>query len=155
MSYTTSQAQAALGIVISIGPRVGTASPTYVPIFELDAAPTTGFKWDVEMITNFNSPNATKEKLKTLVDPGKVQLSGNRVSGDAGQLALKAAFLDPANAYLFKITYPLTILQTTTGDIDTFNALVTQFDNTRDLGKAMKISVELDRTGAVTFTAGA
>lgn len=126
----------------------------YTPIFELSQAPVSGFKWDVEDTTNFNSLS-TKEYLKTLLDSGKMALTGNRVSTDAGQVALKAAFLDAANAYLFQITYPLEIGQTTTGDVEAFAALVEQYDYTLDVGKVIKISTSLQRTGAVTFTEGA
>jgi hypothetical protein len=153
MSYTNSKAQSAIGLIFSIGPVAGTGSPTFTPVFELSAAPVSGQKWDIEDISNFNS-GISKEYLKTMLDSGKMALTGNRVSTDAGQVALKAAFLDPASAYLFKVTYPLEAGQTTSGDSEVFAALVESFDDTKQVGKVIKISVSLQRTGAVTFSEG-
>lgn len=126
----------------------------YTPIFELSQAPISGYKWDVEDTTNFQS-GINKEYLKTLLDGGKLSLTGNRVSTDAGQAALKAAFLDNANAYLFQLTYPLEAGQTTTGDVEAFAALVESLDITLDVGKVVKIAVSLQRTGTITYTEGA
>lgn len=125
----------------------------YLPIFELSAAPVSGQKWDIEDTSNFQS-GIYKEYLKTMLDDGKMALAGNRVSTDAGQTALKAAFLDPANAYGFQITYPLEAGQTTGGDTEVFNALVESYDETIQVGKVIKISISLQRTGVVTFTEG-
>jgi len=125
----------------------------YTPIFELEAAPISGQKWDVESTTNFQSLS-NKEYLKTLLDSGKLALSGNRVSTDAGQTALKAAFLDNANNYGFQLTYPLEKGQVSTGDTEVFNALVESYDTTISVGKVIKISVSLQRTGNPTFTEG-
>ena len=154
MSYTTSKAQSAIGVVLSIGPIVGTATPTYTPIFELTAAPISGRTWTIEEVTNFNS-GYSKEYIKTLLDQGKVNLSGNRVSTDPGQVALQAAFLDNANAYLFKLTYPLEAGQSTTGDSETFGALVLDKMPDITMGKTIKMSCSLQITGTVTYTEGA
>ena len=101
----------------------------FTPIFELSGAPISGQKWDIEDTTNFQS-GISKEYLKTLLDSGKMALVGNRVSTDAGQTALRAAFLDNANAYGFQLMYPLEPGQTTTGDTEVFNALVESYDVT-------------------------
>lgn len=125
----------------------------FVPIMEISESPVSGYKWDMEDITNFDS-GKNKEWLKTLLDSGKMAVAGNRVSDDTGQQLLRAAFLDTV-AYMFQLQYPLNVDQETTGDTDVFAALVEQFDSTPiSVGKAIKISASLQRTGAITFTEG-
>lgn len=153
MSYTTSKAQAAILIVLSIGPVTGTSSPTFVPIFELSAAPIDGQTWEKEETSNFNS-GITKEYLKTMLDSGTMELQGNRVSSDAGQTALRAAFLDPALSYMFTLSYPKAAGQTTSGDMEAFSALVMSMNTEITTGKVIKIKTTLQRTGPVTLTEG-
>jgi len=129
----------------------GTLS-VFTPIGEASSAPVSGQKWDLEDITNFDSLQY-KEFLKTLVDTGKVAITLNRVSNNAGQVLLKAAFLDP-NGYQFQIALPLNQDQTTTGDSANFAALVESFEDTVQVGKAIKLQVGLQRTGAITTTLG-
>jgi len=125
----------------------------FVPVFEISQAPTSGQKWDLEETTNFNS-GQFKEYLKTLVDSGKLTLTENRVSDDPGQVLLKAAFMS-TQAFMFQITLPLSQDQVTTGDVALFAALVESYDDTLQVGKAIKIQVGLQKTGAVTYTEGA
>lgn len=134
------------------GSAVALSVIPFVPVFEVSQAPTSGQKWDLEEVTNFNSAQF-KEWLKTLLDSGKVAVQGNRVSTDPGQQLLKAAFLDTA-AYMFQITLPLDQDQTTSGDAALYAGLVEQYDDTVTVGKAIKISVSIQRTGAITYTQG-
>jgi hypothetical protein len=154
MSYMRSKSQVALGVVVAIGPVAGTASPAYIPVFELKQSNRTGQKFGTEEVTNFNSAGVA-EKVKTILDPGQWAVSGNRVSSDVGQTALRAAFLDPIGLYMFKLTYDLAPGQTATADVETFNALVTTFDTTVGVGKTVVISTTLDISGPPTFTEGA
>lgn len=147
-TLTLSQNATATGTAVALTFALG-----YTPIFELSQAPISGQKWDVEDVSNFQS-GIYKEYLKTMLDSGKMALTGNRVSTDAGQTALLAAFEDNANAYLFQLTYPKEPGQTTAGDTETFAALVESYDSTITVAKAIKISVSLQRTGAVTLTEG-
>jgi len=135
------------------GTAVALSITPFIPIFEMKEAPVSGQKWNMEDITNFQS-GKNMEWLKTLLDSGKVTVQGNRVSTDPGQVALKAAFFDTA-PYMFQITLPLKEGQVTTGDSSVFAALVEQFDEPLSVGKAITVSVTLQRTGAVTYTEGA
>jgi hypothetical protein len=148
-TITLSIAATATGSAVAL-----TFAIAYTPIFELSGVPISGQQWSVEDTTNFQSLSV-KEKLKTILDTGKMTLTGNRVSTDTGQAALKAAFLDPSNAYLFQLTYPKETGQVTTGDSETFGALVVSYDVALEVGKVVKITVGLDRTGTPTFTEGA
>jgi hypothetical protein len=126
----------------------------YIELGEMSQVPVSGYKFDLEEVTNFDS-GENKEYIKTLLDAGKVQLQGNRVSSDAGQAALYGAFLDPANAYEFMWAYPLANGQVTSGDTVEFAALVEQWDDNLQVGKAVKRQASLQRTGAVSFVEGA
>jgi hypothetical protein len=155
MSYTRSKSQVALGVIVAIGPRAdAVGTPVFVPIFELKQNNRTGQKFGTEMVTNFNS-GGVEEKVKTLLDPGQWAISGNRVSSDAGQIALHAAFLDSTGLYLFQITYDKRPDQVTTADVEAFAALVTSFDTTSGVGKTTTIATTLDISGLPTFTEGA
>lgn len=124
----------------------------FTQIGEVSSVSTSGQKWDLEDVTNFNSAQY-KEFLKTLLDSGKSDLELNRVSDDAGQIALKAAFLDTA-AYQFQVSLPQNVDQLTTGDSWTYAGLVTDYDDTLQIGKAIKIKASTQRTGSITYTEG-
>jgi hypothetical protein len=125
----------------------------FIELGEMSQVPLSGYKYDKEEVTNFDS-GENKEWIKTLLDGGTVALEGNRVSSDPGQAALYAAFLDPANAYEFLWSYPLANGQVTTGDVVSFAALVEQWDDNLQVGKAIKRKASLQRTGAVSFIVG-
>lgn len=125
----------------------------WIEIEETEQAPVSGYQWDNEQTTNFDSLS-NKEWIKTLLDSGKVALQTNRVSSDPGQVLLYGAFLDPNNAYMFQISYPLANGQTTSGDTVVFAALVNGQDDDLTVGKVIKRKSSMQRTGAVTFTEG-
>ena len=152
MAYTSSQAQAGRGTVVSIGPVVGTATPTYTQINECKTASITGNKWNTVDVTNFNSGNA-EEFLTTIIASGTIPLAGNRVSSDPGQTALFAAN-GTGKLYLFEIELPLTATQTTKGDTFSFNALVESVDFTVDVEKPVEFSATLKISGPVAEVAG-
>jgi hypothetical protein len=126
--------------------------PTWVPILEVKK---TGIKntWDKVERTNFNS-GILKEFGKTMLDGGTVSLAGGRVSSDAGQAALNAAFLDGNNAYKFQLTYPLAPGQTTTPDTETFNALVMSSGRDISTEADIEFSVDLQITYLDTLVVG-
>jgi hypothetical protein len=145
MAYAGSQAQSGRGSTLSIG-----ATPTLIG--EIKNVPFTSGKWATADVTNFNSGNDA-EFITTIRDNGSVTIEGNRVSGDAGQTAVEAAY-DSGEVASFTLTLPKTAAQVTKGDTYTFNALVLSRDFTVDVTKEIDYKVELKISGAVTFAAG-
>src|SRR5580700_8470527 len=123
-SYTGSKANIPIGTVVSIGPLATTTSPTYTAIGEITDVEFSGAKAATVKTTNMES--TFQEKLGTIPDAGQVKLTMNRITNDAGQLALAAAFAAPG-VYLFEVQEPvdLEIGQTTTGNLNKFSAVVT------------------------------
>jgi hypothetical protein len=153
MSYSISESSTGFGAILSIGPAAGTVSPTFVVIGECSEASPSGREWGEEDVTNFQSP-IDKEYKKTNRDPGKFKLSGNRVATDAGQLALEAA-MDSQSNFMFKLQFPISGTQTTTGDVWTFNAGVMSVDPTSVTpDKIIKFGCDLRLSGSRTITAG-
>ncbi len=154
MSYTGSKSQSGRGTKVSIGPRSDvTGAPTYVVFGELKTASRTGSQWATEDVTNFDSGD-DMEFRKTIRDNGMLNMAGNRVTGDAGQVAVKAAFDDADGVYLFKVEYPKAPGQITTGDVDTFTAIVESQDFTLEYNKINAFSVKLKISGRVAETVG-
>jgi hypothetical protein len=143
-SYTKSNAQQGRGTQLSIG-----SSPTAV--LELKTIKLSGNKWDTEDTTNLNS--SVKEFLATIQDAGEWDISGNRVSGDAGQEAIETAFASGAlTAFTIQLP-PLSGVQST-GDSYAFNAIVVERDFSIDVLKAVDFTCKLKVSGVVTMTAG-
>ena len=132
------------GVALSVTP--------FIVIGEVSSSPTSGYKWDLEDVTNFDSGN-NKEFLKTLLDSGKWDLEFNRVSTNGGQQALKAAFQDTA-AYMFQVAVPMNVDETNSGDSVICAGLVADYDDTVQIGKAIKIKASIQRTGPPTYTQG-
>jgi hypothetical protein len=143
MSYTQSKAQNALGTTIGIG-----ATPTIIG--EVTSIKQSGAKNELEEVTNLQS--TAKEWIGTLPDPGEWQIEGNRVSSDAGQVAVETAFASAATSQ-FTIQLPKTGSQTT-GDKYTFNGIVVERDFSFDTGKKMPFTAKIKVTGSITFTQG-
>lgn len=123
-TYSGSKAQAGRGSTLAIG-----ATP--VTIGEVTTTGISGAQWNTVDTTNMQSgPDA--EFLSTIRQNGTLKVDGNRVSSDAGQIALEAAFASGA-VTPFTLTLPKTAAQTTTGDVYSFSALVEgrDFSSTR------------------------
>jgi hypothetical protein len=144
-TYTNSQAQAGKGSSLSIG-----GTPT--PIGELKSAPINRGKWKFVDTTNFES-GADSETLPVIRDNGSVSMEGNRVSGDAGQLLVEAAYQSGAIS-AFTLTLPKTTAQTTSGDKYAFNAYIESSDFTADVTKEIDFKIGLKISGPVTLTVG-
>ena len=132
-----------------------TATGPFVLIGEVDSSPFSGRKWNFEDVSNFQS-GVDMESLQTMRDPGTVPLAGNRVSGDAGQVALEAA-CDTGGLFTFKIVLPLNAAagQTTVGDTWTFNAFVASMDPSKlDTKSGIKFGAELKLSGPRTLVVG-
>lgn len=150
-SITLSAPSTATGSAIAL-----TFSIVYILVGEIKNTDPGKGQFDKEDVSNFES-DLDKEYLKLMRDNGAPKISGNRVSGDAGQLAVVAAYNDGDNPYMIQITLPINkkIGQTTTGDVYTYDALVMgQSFGPVEVNKAIPFECELQITGPVTFTAG-
>lgn len=145
MTYSGSLAQSGRGTSLAIG-----STPT--PIGELSDFPLTRGKWGTADVTNFES-GSDSEFIATIRKPGTLTLKGNRVSSDAGQVLVEAAYQDGV-LQPFVATLPKTAAQTTIGDKYTFNALVLDYSFTITVEKQIEFSIELQISGAVTLTVG-
>jgi hypothetical protein len=140
-----SKSQAGRGTVIAIG-----VTPT--TIGEVKNIKRSGNEWKTEDVSNMSTSTRSTEKLATILEQGKVELSGNRVSSDAGQVALDAAF-ETGLASSFLITLPKTATQTTAGDTYAFSAIVlSNAPSDLDVTKTIQFGASLEITGDVTFT---
>jgi predicted secreted protein len=143
-----SKSQAGRGVTIGIGVAPGTT------IGEVKNVKRSGQEWKREDVTNMSTSGNTTEKLATILEEGTVEISGNRVSADAGQIALETAF-ESGIATNFVITLPKTATQTVAGDTYTFSAIVvSQMPGDLDVTKTITFSAKLDITGNVVFAVG-
>ena len=150
MPYTKSKAGIGLGTMLSIGS--GTGSPeTFTLVGEIKTITQSGRQVATEDVTNMQS--SAREFIPTLLDSGTWDLAGNRVSSDAGQIAMEAAFASYQN-HDFKIQLPLGAGQTTSGDVFAFNALVQEIDYSLAVDKAVTFTAKLKVSGSITVTPG-
>jgi hypothetical protein len=145
MTYTSSKAQAGRGSVLSIG-----GTPT--EIGEVKDVPMQRGKWSMIDVTNFDSASDS-EQIPTVRKPGSVTFKGNRVSSDAGQVLVEAAYQSGALT-AFSASLPLQNGQTTAGDIVYYNAFVAQSNFSAETTKAIKFSIKQNITGGTTVVVG-
>lgn len=153
MSYTGTKAAIGKGLKLQI--NTGTASsPTWVTVGE-SLEMTLASKMLTEEATNFDS--SATEYIGTLADGGEIKFSCNRVSSDAGQVAMQAAGPMGAGAGLFKsfqAIAPLAVGQTSLGDTWTWNAIVTEFNPAFKPDKKTSMSGVMRTTNGVVYTEG-
>lgn len=155
MAYTGSKAQAGRGTQLSLGGLTGAGgAETFTPIGEVKTTGISGVQFDQEEVSNMDS-GVYKEYLATMIDPGTLDLSGNRISTDAGQQAVEAAFLTGLK-YDWKMVLPINKQagQTTTGDTFVFSGFVKSRDIPVDITKAIAWTVKLQLSGAPIYTQG-
>lgn len=155
MSYTGSRAQAGRGSTLAIGPLTGSGgAETYVTIGEIKSSGISGAQWNTEDVSNFQS-GADSEFITTMRDNGTIDISGNRVTSDAGQTAVETAFASGLK-YDFKLTLPINTQagQSLAGDAYTFSALVQSRDISVDTSKAIGWNIKLKISGPVSLTVG-
>jgi len=145
MTYTHSLSQAGAGTIIAIG-----ASPT--TIGEVTDFPQNRNEWDIVDVTNFQS-GSDGEVLPTIRKPSTIELTINRVSSDAGQVLVEAAYQDGALT-AFTATLPKTAAQTTSGDKVAFSAYVKGSSWTVKPDQAVVGKVSLAVSGAMVLTVG-
>ena len=144
-TYAGSKAQAGRTSTISIG-----TAPTLIG--ECDQIPVDRGAWKMDDVTNFES-GSDAEYLPIIRDGGKLELTGNRVSSDAGQVAVEAAYQN-GSIQPFTVTLPETSADTTKGDTLTFNAYVMGSTFNVDLKGAIKFKLSLQVSGPMTLTPG-
>lgn len=148
MTYSTSQAQSGRGTSLSVG-----ATPTLIG--EIRSISLSGNQWETSDVTNMQS-GFTKEFISTILDSGEFSVTCNRVSSDAGQAAIEAAF-EGANAGVLQ-SFTMQLLksgtQTTTGDSFAFKALVQSSNFEMSPTKEVTTTMKLKVSGVKTFTIG-
>jgi len=108
-----------------------------------DSIPFPKGKTGTKDVTSLGSGTTMRKGLK-MFDPGSCSLKGNIISGDAGQMALKNAFLD-RNEHLFTVIIP------EAGEIYSYTAYVsTNFPESKD--NTYQFNVDLEVTGPPTRT---
>lgn len=155
---TPSKGQIGVGSVIAIGPIASTVgTPVYVTIGEVMDAKYSG---ESKAVVKYNIlENQYTQKLSGAIDAGTLDLSIVRVVTDAGQVALGAAAADATGVpYKFQVTLFINANdgQATTGDVVTFNAIVSKFNPIEDISptKEITMSVTLELTTPLTIVAG-
>jgi hypothetical protein len=154
-TYSGSKAQSGKGSSLSIGAITGSVgTEVFILIGEIKTSGISGAQWSSEDVTNFQSGN-DQEFLTTTRNNGTVDISGNRIASDAGQVAVENAF-STGLKYDFKLVLPINQQagQTSVGDTYTFSALVESRDITIDTTKAISWGVKLKISGPVTLTVG-
>jgi hypothetical protein len=145
MTYSGTQAQAGRGTTLSIG-----ATPTLIG--ELDQVPFDLPEWATADATNFES-GSDEEFILTIRKSMEFTVTGNRVSADAGQVAVQTAYA-AGTLSAFTLQLLKNASQTTTGDKYTFNALILSQSFKISTTAKIDFSMKLKTSGPVTFTAG-
>jgi hypothetical protein len=142
------------GCILSILGKTGvTPAGTAVPIGELSDYKFDGFKRSTTTNTNFDSGN-TEQNLGTILSYGTLTGTYNRVSNNAGQLALLAALQDGASYDFTLVLEPNILIDQTTGDSYAISGIVTAagaFDLSQTKVSQATFTITLN---VVTFTAG-
>lgn len=120
MSYSGTAAQSPLGGEIAINTS-STSTPTWTPIAEVKDAQWSSRVNKTADATNLSS--TAEEFIATLPSSGTLDVTCNRVSSDAGQLAVEAAWR-ARTIVQYQLTYPKNASQTTSGDVYVFKAIV-------------------------------
>jgi hypothetical protein len=134
MTYTGSQATAGRGSTLSVGP-----TPTMVG--EIKTSSVSGNSWGTADVTNFES-GADQAFITTIRNNGELKLAGNRVSADAGQVLVEAAYQSGA-IIPFTLQLPKSPSQATMGDKYTGNCLVQSRSFDVDVSKEISWDVTL------------
>lgn len=153
--YSGSKANIPVDTVVSIGPSASASGePSYTMIGEIISVEFSGAKVPVLNTTNMQS--TAQEKLNGLPDYGQCKISMNRITNDAGQVALAAAWA-AGGKYLFEVQEPINaeIGQTSVGNLNQFEAIISDGPAFGlDPMKATTLSYTLDISGPIDFTAG-
>jgi hypothetical protein len=157
----TQTAQPLLGLAATISIGTQAASPVYTVINFVKKITPPKPKWGTEDTTTLGTPSQTRTFMKTLIDPGELQIEG-LYEQDPGQVALAAAFNSAAvttygQAFPFKFELAPDVVggQTTTGDTYVYSGLVTDYTvGEADIDKVVPFSATIKISGPPTFTEG-
>ena len=127
MAYTGTKAQSGNQTTVSI--NTGTvSSPTWTLVGEISDFTQSGTSNKSDDATNLQS--TAEEFIPTILTPGKFAGTMARISGDAGQVAVKAsANAVPPTLVQYQIQLPKTSTQTSAGDKLVILAMVEEFNN--------------------------
>jgi hypothetical protein len=143
--YTGSKAQAGRGSLLSVG-------TTPVTVGEVADVPFNRPEWETVDTTNFDS-GIDEEQLVTIRRASTFSVTGNRVSNDAGQLAVETAYQSGALTP-FTFTLPKTTAQTTNGDKYAFTAYVKGSNFKASPTGKVEFTLNLHTSGPVVLTPG-
>jgi hypothetical protein len=144
--YTGTKAQTGAGTMIAIGTAPGTI------LGEVSDLPLNRPKWATANVTNFES-GKDAEYIGTVREGATVNIKGNRVSADAGQVAAETAY-QAGTATPFLATLPKTAGQSVAGDTITFSAIVLSFDLSVSPTKQVEFSMDLQVSGPSAIAVG-
>lgn len=147
MAYNGTLAQTGSQTIFNI--RIGSTPTVISEILDFTQS---GKQNATANITNLQS--LADEFLATLENPGKYELTFNRVSNDLGQLGVLAAF-NAKQPSMFIITLPLTSTQSV-ADTYSFLALVDEYEDVSTVSptKQLTTKVGLKVSGVITFAPG-
>lgn len=129
------------GASISVGATPAAITATIL-LGGLSSLPPPPFSRDQVEVTNMSSPDATREYIPSLKEPGEVGFELNWVPGNATDLVF-IAMLDEPDSRLFAITYA----QVTPARICTFRGFVTGYEPGVPYDDKMTANVTLKVTG--------
>jgi hypothetical protein len=154
MAYTGTKSQSGNQTIVSI--NTGTvSSPVWTPVGEISDFTQSGVQNKSDDATNLQS--TADEFIPTILTPGKFSGVMNRVSGDAGQVAVKASFnAVPPTLVQYQVQLPKLPTQSTKGDSLTFLAMVEEFNNIGNVKPDKKIATQFafKVSGPITETLG-
>lgn len=134
------------GASLSVGEDPAAVAVT-VLLGGITSLPPPPFSRDSVEVTNMSSPDATREYIPSLKEPGEIALDLNWVPGNATDLVL-LEMLGEDDARLFAITYA----QVTPNRICTFRAFITAFEPGVPVDDKMTATVTFKVTGAPVWT---
>ena len=134
------------GASISVGATTAAVTAT-VLLGGITALPPPPFSRDAVDVTSLSSPNATREYIPALREPGEVSLDLNWVPGNATDLVL-IEILDETDSRLFQITYA----QVTPARVCSFHAYVSAFEPGVPYDDKMTATVTLKVSGKPVWT---
>lgn len=140
MSYTGTKSQSGNQTIVNI--NTGTAStPTWVLIGEISDFTQSGVQNKFDDATNLQS--AAEEFIPTILSPGKFAGAMARISGDAGQIAVKASFnAVPPTLLQYQVVLPKLPTQSVKGDQIVFTAMVEEFNNIGNIKPDKKVMTQ-------------
>jgi hypothetical protein len=156
---TPSVTQLGIGTLIGIGPAVGTTgSPTFVTIGQITDAKFSGASATVIKFSTLDGGLGV-QKRRGSIDYGTVDITYERKpgAGDVGQLAAKAAFVDPTGqAYQFNAALYVAAGETTAGDIATFSGIISKLNELTDISPDKNIEgmITIELSSPLVVTAG-